>query len=285
MTRVVVTGSRGLLGRSVVDVLAAHDVEVVGVDLPDHDLTVPGAADRAVEGAPDAVVHLAGIAVPFARPEPEIMRTNVMTTFDVCQAAQAAGVGTVVVASSPTVAGYGNPRGWAPAYLPIDERHPVAPWHAYALSKVTIEQIAASFARRYGDRMRLAAIRPCYVVTPEQWQGAPTQAGHTIRERLDDPALAAVSLFNYVDARDVAELVALLVDPDRTWPNGEVLLAGAADALAREPLAELLGRFHPGARDAAGVLTGTTPAFDCTKAERLLGWKPQRSWRTELEGT
>lgn len=351
--RVLVTGGAGRLGRSVVDVLVSHNHEVVAVDLVPpgsvasaagarstsgltaagparrpasasaaawltRDLTVAGEADRVVgEVRPEAVVHLAAIAVPFSRPEAEILRTNVMLAFDVCQAAVDHGVGVVVVASSPTVIGYGNPRGWEPAYLPINERHPVAPWHAYAVSKLTAEHIVASFARQVGERTRLAAIRPCYVVTPEEWAGAPTQAGHTIRQRLNDPALAAVSLFNYVDARDAAELVALLLvsgqaDPPRrrrpdspssspdqpdgtpaatgawpdglgAWPNGDVFFAGAADALARQPLAELLPRLVPATAPHASTLTGTTPAFDCAKADRLLGWKPQHSWRTELE--
>jgi UDP-glucose 4-epimerase len=281
--RVLVTGGAGRLGRSVVQVLAARDHETIVVDLPDTDLTVPGEVHRMmIRARPDAVVHLAAIAVPFSRPEAEILRTNVMLAFEVCQAAVDLGVGSVVVASSPTVIGYGNPPGWAPRYLPLDEAHPVAPWHAYAVSKLTAEHIVGSFARQVGDRVRLAAIRPCYIVAPEEWDGAPTQAGHTMRERLANPALAAVSLFNYVDARDAAELVVLLLDRAGRWPNGEVFFVGAADALAREPLAELLPRFHSGTAPHAATLTGTTPAFDCGRAVRLVGWKPQRSWRSEL---
>jgi UDP-glucose 4-epimerase len=282
VTRVVVTGGKGRLGRSVIEVLEADHHEVVSVDLPESDLTIPGEADRVLGRLrPQAVVHLAAIAVPFSRPESEILRTNVMMAFDVCHAAMQAGVETVLVASSPTVIGYGNPRGWEPRYLPIDEDHPVAPWHAYSVSKLSVEHIAASFARQLGDRMHLASIRPCYIVAPEEWDGAPTQAGHTMQERLDDPALAAASLFNYVDARDVADLIALLLGSG-TWPNGGVFFAGAPDALARQPLAELLPRFHPGTRGHAAVLTGTAPAFDSGRAGRLLGWKARRTWRSEL---
>lgn len=283
MSQVVVTGGRGRLGRNVVVGLGERGHEVVPVDLPDHDLLLPGEADRVLRRfRPDAVVHLAAIAVPFSRPEAEIFRTNVTMAFDLCQAALDADVGTVVLASSPTVLGYGNPLGWSPRYLPLDEDHPVKPWHAYAVSKLTVEHIAASFARGYGDRLRLASVRPCYVVAPEEWEGAPTQAGHTIRQRLGDPALAAVSLFNYVDARDVAELVALVIESTR-WPNGDVFFAGAADALAQEPLAELLPRFHPATAATSSELTDTRPAFDCGKAGRLLGWRPRRTWRTELD--
>ncbi|MGK3958809.1 hypothetical protein ACLKOZ_21760, partial [Arthrobacter sp. R4] len=58
-----------------------------------------------------------------------------------------------------------------------------------------------------------------------------------------------------------------------------------ADALATAPLAELMPRFLPGSEALAAGLTGTSPAFSITKARDLLGWEPQRSWRTELKTT
>jgi UDP-glucose 4-epimerase len=39
----------------------------------------------------------------------------------------------------------------------------------------------------------------------------------------------------------------------------------------------------PGSAGRAAGLTGTSPAFSVAKAKRLLGWEPQRTWRTELE--
>jgi UDP-glucose 4-epimerase len=292
--RVLVTGGAGRLGRSVVSELGdlGHDVVAVdrapsvtgdGVAWITADLLEPGVAQSTIQRvAPDSVVHLAAIPAPFIRSEAETLRANVLMAFDVCAAAVEACVRSVVVASSPTVIGYGNPAGWMPRYLPIDEDHPLAPWHAYSLSKVTAEQVVATFANRVGDAVKLSAVRPCYVVTPEEWDGAPTQAGHTIRERLDRAELAAVSLFNYADARDVASLIGALLDPPPTVPNGSVFFAGAADALATKPLAELLPRFHPSTAELAEGVTGDAPAFSIAKAERLLGWRPQRSWRTEL---
>ena len=136
--------------------------------------------------------------------------------------------------------------------------------------------------RQTGDAVRYAAFRPCYVIAPEEWAGAPTQQGHTVRERLDDPALSAPALFNYVDARDVSRFADTLLAAMGDIPNGEVFFVGADDALAREPLCDLLPRFHPGTARAAAELTGTAPAFSNAKARRLLGWRPQHAWRDEL---
>ncbi|WP_340563301.1 NAD-dependent epimerase/dehydratase family protein [Streptomyces sp. GSL17-111] len=293
--KVLVTGSAGRFGRGVVATLAEAGHEVVGVDIgPDDsglcaaslpaDMTDAGEAFEVVSRhRPEAVVHLAAIATPFSRTDTLTYRVNTQAAFNVCQAALHGGVRRVVVASSPTVIGYGAPDGsWRPSRLPIDETHPVRPWNAYSLSKAAAEQITRSFAVAAGDRTAFAALRPCFVIAPEEWAGAPTQSGHTVLERLDDPALAGTALFNYLDARDGGEFVRVLLDALPELPNGEVFFAGAADALARRPLAEILPAVHPELAGTAGALTGTAPAFSTAKAERLLGWRPLRSWRTEL---
>ncbi|MFF1382077.1 NAD-dependent epimerase/dehydratase family protein [Arthrobacter sp. NPDC058288] len=298
MSRIFVTGGSGRLGRSVVAGLAGAGHHVISVDrdavaaaqLPDGveqltaDLLAPGEAERLLrETAPDAVVHLAAIAVPFSAPEDVIFSTNTRLAYAVISAATELRIGRIVTASSPTVLGYGSPAGWLPESFPVDERTAPKPWNAYALSKLIAEQTVQMFAAAQGEAIRYAAFRPCYVISPEEWAGAPTQQGHTVRERLDNPALSAPALFNYVDARDVADFLDLLLARMDSIPNGQTFFVGAADALATAPLAELMPRFLPGSSELAAGLTGTSPAFSITKARELLGWEPKRSWRTELK--
>lgn len=293
--RVLVTGGAGRLGRSVVDELLGRGADVVVTDIHrgslradvpvlTGDLTEPGDAyDVVHRAAPDAVVHLAGLPEPFSYPEHRLFRVNTLGTFNLLGAAVALGVGTAVYAGSPSPVGYGAPTGWRPDYLPIDEAHPLLPWHAYGLSKVVGEQTLQTLVRQSGGALRGFTVRPCFVVTPEDWtSGAVTQGGKTIVERLDDPSIAAGSLFNYVDARDAARLIAATLDRAGTLPNGEVFYACAGDALAREPLCDLIPRFHPGLAELAAPLTGTRPAFSTRKAAELLDWHPRHSWRTEL---
>ena len=200
-------------------------------------------------------------------------------------AATEVGVPKIVTASSPTVLGYGSPAGWLPPSFPLDERTPPRPWNAYALSKLIAEQTVQTFAAAQGEKIRYAAFRPCFVISPEEWEGAPTQQGHTLAERLADPALSAPALFNYVDARDVADFLDLLLEKMPSIPNGETFFVGAADALATAPLAKLMPGFLPGSEALSAGLTGTSPAFSIAKAQELLGWQPTRSWRTELKST
>lgn len=298
MSRIFVTGGSGRLGRSVVAGLAQAGHDVISVDrdaipadqLPagvvqeTGDLLAPGEALRLLrETQPDAVIHLAAIAVPFSAPEEVIFGTNTRLAFAVISAATELGIGKIVTASSPTALGYGCPAGWLPDSFPLDERTTPKPWNAYALSKLIAEQTVEMFAAAQGEQIRYAAFRPCYVISPEEWDGAPTQQGHTVAERLADPALSAPALFNYVDARDVADFLDVLLQKMDSIPNGETFFVGAADALATAPLAELMPRFLPGSGALAAGLTGTSPAFSIAKARDLLGWEPKRSWRTELK--
>lgn len=300
MTTVLITGGSGRLGRSVVAGFAASGHTVVSVDrgvLP-ADQIPAGVLQEAVDlleadavhqimarHTPDAVIHLAAIAVPFSAPEDVILKTNTMLAYNVFRAATEAGVGHIVTASSPTVLGYGNPQGWLPEDFPLDEETTPKPWNAYALSKLVAEQVMRMFATAHGNKARYAAFRPCYVISPEEWEGAPTQQGHTLAERLADPALSAPALFNYVDARDVADFLAILLAKMDTIENAQTFFVGAADALAVEPLAKLMPAFLPGSEELAAGLTGTSPAFSIAKAQKVLGWTPKRSWRTELIDT
>jgi len=284
--KILVTGGAGRLGRSTLAALEAAGHEAVSVDRAtapgfggrqvDIDLLHPTAFSAFVAAeAPDAIVHLAAIAVPFSAPENVILDTNSRLAFTVLDAAREHGVGRVLAASSPTVVGYGSPSGWQPDYLPLDEEHRVRPWNAYALSKQLVENLVAMFARQATSTV-FGAFRPCFVISPGEWAGEPTQQGHTVVERLNDPSLAAVSLFNYVDARDAADFVVGWVERAGADANGEVFFVGAADALALSPLDALLP--YP----AADALPGTAPAFSSAHATDRLGWAPTRSWRTEL---
>lgn len=290
--RVLVTGGSGRLGRSVVACLAARGHQVTSADTapavhPDGvqavvaDLLEEAELERAFTRArPEAVVHLAGIAVPFARPDVETLQVNTGLAWAVLSAAIAHGAHSAVAASSPTVYGYNTPS-WAPRYLPLDEAHPVAPWHAYGLSKAVIEETVRALART-GAACVLSSVRPGYVVAPEEWRGAPTQLGHTMAQRLADPSLAATSLFNYVDARDAAELFALVVENPDKIVSGQVFNAMAPDPLATGPVHTLLPQHHPATAPVAAALADGRAVFSSHAARAALGWTATRTWRDHL---
>lgn len=290
--RVLVTGGAGRLGRSVVRQLAAGGYDVVCVDrartseLETRQVEVDlldavATRDAFIDIAPDAVVHLAAIAVPGALPDAEVFQINTQLAWNVLEATIAAGASALLVASSPTVIGYGAPE-WRPSYLPLDEGHPLAPWNGYAVSKVAIEQIIQMAVRRYGKQVRFGIFRPCYVIAPEEWEGERTQQGHTVSERLAQPELSAVALFNYVDARDAGDFVRAWLQRGDGVPNGEIFFVTAPDALVQDPTAPSLARLVPATADAATSVPGLAGVFSGARAEELLGWTALRTWRTEL---
>jgi nucleoside-diphosphate-sugar epimerase len=280
--RVLVTGGAGRIGRWVVRELVArrHDVTIydrvrpseqpAGVEYKLGDCDDLGGVYDVLRGH-DAVIHLAAIPSNRVHPYPTVFRTNVVSTYNVGEAAGRLGLRTLVAASSINALGITMAeRPFNPLYLPIDEEHPRLPQDAYSLTKLIDEEILAALHRRTG--LRTIAIRP-----PLMLYGDPAAEGAAVRERLDRPERGARVMWVYCDVRDLATGFRLAVE-NETLGN-ETFFITADDALAREPLAQLLPRYFAGTEELAKGLTGTAPAVVSTKAKRLLGYQPLHSWR------
>lgn len=86
--RVLVTGGRGFVGSHVCAALRDAGHEAVALGRADGDLAAPGVAERlVVEGAPDAVVHLAAVM-----PGDERIAQNAPVTALVAEACRARGI-------------------------------------------------------------------------------------------------------------------------------------------------------------------------------------------------
>ena len=59
----------------------------------------------------------------------------------------------------------------------------------------------------------------------------------------------------------------------------EVFNVAADDALATEPLADLLPQLHPRFEDMAKHLTGSQSMVSANHLKQTLGWQPKISWR------
>jgi UDP-glucose 4-epimerase len=286
--RVLVTGARGKVGSAAARRLmdAGHDVVATDLgapvherDLPDEpaylqaDLTDAGAVHHLVRGM-DAVVHTAAIPDPVHHAPHVVFRNNVMAGFNVVEACVRAGVARLVNLSSETVPGIiFAERPFLPPYLPIDEDTPVAPQDPYGFGKHVIEQWCDAAVRR--SDVSIVSIRPSWVQHPGNYD---RNVGHMVRHPLEfSPAFWA-----YTDNDDLAEAIRLAVEVD--LGGHEVVYVAQPDNATGRPLAELvqavLGdtdvELRPTDRpDASGI--------DSSKAQRLLGWRPTRSWRDVLD--
>jgi nucleoside-diphosphate-sugar epimerase len=194
VTRVLITGAAGLIGRTLRTRLARPGRTLRLLDIaPQHagpeeivtaDVTDPSALTRACTGV-DAVVHLAGIAneAPWA----DILRVNIDGTRAVLEAAQAAGIRRVVLASSNHATGF-TERGTDS--LPADVE--IRPDTYYGISKAAMEALGKLYADRYGMDVIALRIGSCFEQVPNiralaTWL-SPDDCGRLVEAALTTPA-------------------------------------------------------------------------------------------------
>ncbi|WP_315780086.1 MULTISPECIES: NAD-dependent epimerase/dehydratase family protein [unclassified Bradyrhizobium] len=255
MSTVLVTGAAGLLGRLVVRELLAHGYKVRGLDrragdadIEWHvgDVTSPELVKRAIAGS-DAVLHIAAVPNIWSGDGQTIMRVNVLGSYTVFEAAEAAGIRRAVFCSSDSVAGYTVREGrmLPPLYAPLDLDHPLQATDPYAVSKILGEDLARAYALR---GMAVVALRTVFVAYPEM-------AGEIVARAKDPanyhgPAVGGPSsagggpLHHHIDPRDLARAFRLALELPLDGGAFERFYLSAQVTLSPEPTLDRLRRLH-----------------------------------------
>jgi nucleoside-diphosphate-sugar epimerase len=276
MKKVVVTGGSGLLGRDVIKEFLAHGYEVVNLDL-NHpaealcrtvitDLTNLGEVYGALAGA-DAVVHLAAIPVAYSHPNEVTFQNNVMSTYNILEAAGTLGIKKAVISSSES--SYGicfSKQALEPQYVPLDEEHPQLPEESYGLSKIVNEKTADMIHRRTG--MQVVAMRLGNVISPEKYENFPGF--------IHDPEIRKTILWSYIDTRDAATAYRLAVETDGL---GSVALNIIADETSMDIESKKLMESTFPNTEIRKELSGFETLVSNEKAKKLLNWQPVHQWR------
>ncbi|MGV8857873.1 NAD-dependent epimerase/dehydratase family protein [Rhodoglobus sp.] len=277
--RIAVTGGNGKLGRATVAGLraAGHTVTVLDMAGPDRneftyvDLTDYGQVVDALAGINDrhegldAVAHLGAIPAPGLWSDAATFHNNMNATFNVFQACKRLGIKTIAYASSETVLGL--PFETPPPYIPLDEECETRPESTYSMVKHLEEQMAQKFVR-WDPTLSITALRFSNVMNPADYEKFPSFDA--------DARQRSWNLWGYIDARDGANAIRLALETSR--PGYEVFNIFASDTVMTRSNAELVAEVFPDV-EIRGELGVNTSLTSIAKAERLLGWVPQHSWR------
>jgi len=246
--KILLTGGTGDVGKAAVRRLVerGHSVLVVGrshgKSLPGADYEVCDVNDHeAFDGLvrharPDAIVHLAAIRTPTKDPPVNVLRTNLMGTIHVYQAAEDNGVGLVVAASSINAVGFKfGVKPFTPKRLPIDESHSSQTTDPYSFSKETGEAIGAYYWRRSG--IRGTGLRLPWVYNYENQQ--------RLRDRLPACAASAARL-RAMPESERRRYAREIIDAHDAFRAREINVdrSGLRNLMEREPLLHLWSDFY-----------------------------------------
>ena len=278
--RIAVTGGSGKLGRHVVRRLTDDGHQVLTLDLTGErshrvtrvDLRNYGQVMDALLGLDDrlrdfdAVVHLGAIPAPGMAPEAAIFENNMLSTYNVFQAARRAGIKKVVYASSETVLGL--PFDLDPPYIPVDEDYAARPESTYSLVKHLEEQMAIQFTR-WDPELSITGLRFSNVMDPDDYEKFPTFDS--------DPRARKFNLWGYIDGRDGAQAVARALENGR--PGFEAFIIANADTVMSRSSASLAAEVFPNVTVTKELGEHET-LLSIDKATRLLGFEPEHTWRS-----
>jgi len=285
--RVLVTGARGKVGTATTAALVAagHDVTCTDVmrgvferPLPGEpaylqaDLTHPGDAFAVVRGM-NAVIHAAAIPDPTHNTPATVFQNNLMSTFNVIEAAVRFGVSRFVNISSETVPGFFFPeRPFLPDYVPVDENHKVRPQDPYALSKYFGELLMDAAVQR--SDIRCISIRPCWVQHEGNYE-------RNLGPQVRDPSLLSPNLWSYIDVYDLADALVLAAESD--LPGHELFYIASPDNVGGLPFVEMVRKYYGEKIQIRPVDRKDASGISSAKAMKMLGYAPKRSWRDYLD--
>ncbi|MFZ5675113.1 MAG: NAD-dependent epimerase/dehydratase family protein [Pseudomonadota bacterium] len=285
---IIVTGGSGKVGRACVRDLMEHGYKVASIDMARPaglsnppkptdvnftraDITDFGEVMAAfsgingrVEEPVTGIVHLGAIASPGEAADHVIFEVNMISTYNVFEAARRLGIRNIVWASSETV--YGIPYPDGPQYVPVDEEIELPQW-SYSLSKLMGEKMAEQFAR-WDRKTKIVGLRFSNVQEPQDYANFP--------DYQKDPRSRHFNLWTYIDARDAAQAIRRSLEVKLT--GAHVFGIANSDSVMTRTNDELLDEVFPGTKRRR-PLEPHESLISIEKARRLLGYEPQYDWR------
>jgi UDP-glucose 4-epimerase len=296
MTRCLVLGANGFIGRHVVEALlkTGHTVRVYerrpALGLPStvevrqgllEDVELLGEALRDMH----TVIYLSWTGYPatiktdFALD----LHANLLTAIKVMETCRNARIARLIFASSGGTV-YGLPQS-----LPIPETHPTRPISAHGLGKLIAEQYLAVY--RHRGELESIILRPANAYgpyqLPERRQGfIATALGRVAQKRPIQIWGDSETVRDYVYVRDVAHAFVMAVEyggDAQTFNIGSG--AGVTLRAALTEIERVTGSTPQVERQPAQAGTVTQNILDIMRAQQELGWSPRVTFADGLRET
>ena len=291
MKRVAFTGGSGKAGRHVIPYLLNCGYNVLNLDLVPLDangvnnlivdITDSGQVFNSLTSylnidelkkSPgsnkfDALVHFAAIPRILIKSDEETFRVNVLGTYNVIEAAVKLGIKKIIIASSETTYGVCFANGnMDPEWLPVDESHPTEPMDSYGLSKVINEQTAKSFQLRSG--FDIYSLRIGNVIEPDEY--------HRFKDFFKNPSQRLRNIFNYIDARDLGQVVNLCLSKDGL--GYDVFNVGNNNNSVDIKNKDIIEKYYKNVK-IKEKLADYEALFSNKKIKNILGFKEDHNWK------
>ena len=295
-SKIFVTGGSGKAGKHLIPYLLEKGYSVVnadlvplvmdGVDNINLDISDSGQLFNALSSYSNipelklgediksvkAVVHLAAIPRILLKPDNETFRINTLGTYNVIEAATKLGIKKIIFASAETTYGFCFAQGNSiPKWLPIEEDYETNPTDSYGLSKVLNEQTGKAFQKRTG--FDIYALRIGNIIEPNEY--------HRFEEFCKNPSVILRNLFNYIDARDLAQAIELCIKKDGLgYTVFNVTHNTNSVSLTTE---DIINKFYPNVK-IRREMEEYESILSSKKIREVLGFNPVHDWRNYFKG-
>lgn len=277
--KILVTGGSGLVGKYIVDELSKyHSVDNLDIasfhrnNVAFHSINLLNfeSVVGVVKGY-DVVVHLAGIPHPLNDPAEKVFRTNTISTFNLLEACAINGISRFIFLSSESTLGFAfSISRKVPAYVPVDEGHPLQPDDPYGLSKVACELLCQGYTRKVG--MQTICLRPPWIWVPE------AKEIQFYTQLVKEYPKWYKNLWAYIHVFDVAKAIRLCIE-SKNLPLHDAYFICAGENWTGQESRTLLTEFYPETKNIASDFQGRDSFLSIKKARWAFGFEPQYSWR------
>ena len=278
MKNVLVTGSKGFIGKVLTKKLISQGYNVSEFDFDNGDITLKSSLDNFKKLNISNVFHLAGKTfVPESWSDPWLFyQVNVMGTLTSLDFCRETGARLTYISSYL----YGKPD-----YLPIDELHPVKVYNPYNHSKNVAEDICHFFRDNF--HVDVIILRPFNAFGPGQ-QGQFIIPG--IIKQVLDPRIKKIEVMDlrpkrdYIYIDDLVEAIVLSMNA----PQG-IYNVGSGYSVSVEEIIkvvfELTGIRKPYfSKDVERPNEIFDLYADITKISKAFHWQPTTSFRNGISG-